>query len=408
MFNGLQQKLFGLSKVAGAEFVLLPEGKLLINIAVISLNNNRIKVEHTARGIEDIKKIGEFVPADVPLVISVTGRGVIHRKVSGAGNESNTDLLNLVLPNSKEQDFYLQKFYQDAQLFISVLRKEVLDNILKEINDTGNKVINIFLGPYVLSSCIHLFQINDHILVLKGNSVVWEGNKIAEVKSGAEQVDKQYKVGDQQIYLTEIIAFSSAFTVLLGSDFNGLEDAHIASGREEFRQMKLFKAGGASFLIIVFIGLLFNYLFYQNLKEENSKLSSEVMRYEGAIKETRELESRVKEKESFLKTAGWLELPKTSYYADDIASFVPYSVNLTELKINPLNQKLSKNNKKLYFSPDTLLLSGSCSSPVVLNPWIDEFKSKVWIEEIRNTGYVHDYKNKSGQFKFEAKLKHDN
>jgi hypothetical protein len=117
--------------------------------------------------------------------------------------------------------------------------------------------------------------------------------------------------------------------------------------------------------------------------------------------EMEKLSKEVKEKEAFLSGAGWLQSSSACYYADRIAATVPPSVKLTELSINPLDEKKSKEEKKQLFSTGSILIKGDCSRPTELNEWLDQIKLIDKINKARLVNYFYDNKENKGSFSIE-------
>jgi hypothetical protein len=279
--------------------------------------------------------------------------------------------------------------------------------VLYDIKLAGFYVINVNLGPFAVVGLLPLLDLQEGNLNFSTYSLIIDNSKLSDYKSGNEVSQRDFKIGDEKISSLQLIAFASAFSILFpNEDFTGLNNDTIIHEQVEFKNRKIFKVAGFSLLVFFFVLLLINYMFFSHYKEENEKLSMESSIYSGMIDEVTKLETVVAEKEYFLKGAGWLAIPKTSYYADRIAEDVPNSIKLTELKINPLNEKISKKGN-LVFRSDTIFISGTCISPTVLNPWMEKVKSMDWVESVSNIGYNHDAKNKVGNFKVELIIRNE-
>jgi Tfp pilus assembly protein PilN len=270
-------------------------------------------------------------------------------------------------------------------------------------------VIDGMTGPFICQTIIPFLPATIETLVA--------GNSIIKIKAGliedisvepGNSSDKEYQIGDDAISSRNLLAYSAALTFLLNDPGIVKTDSpSIKYQNEEFRGKNLFRLSGYSIIGMLLIVLLTNFFFYNYYKNENGRLSSEAASYQNILQEVTVLENKIKEKEGFMKRAGWLSSPKTSFYADDIAATIPSSIKLNSLKVNPVNTKNSRKERKQVFMSDTLLVSGSCVNATALNPWMNELKSKKWVQSLSHLNYSYDHKTSTGNFEIEIRVNHE-
>lgn len=405
MLKKLKEKITGFSKCAGVEAILLGDA-VCYNFILLEKKGSLISVLEKKENLSDINELKALIPKDTPVALAVNGRGILHRKLKEEGDEAY--LLSQILPDAKVQDFYIQKYISGSQLFASVIRKATADTVFKEFLDSGIAVINLSLGPFSVGSILPFMQTTEDTFKLGTYSLTVQAGLLTEFVSNPNPEAENYKIGEEELAGTYLIAYSSAVQLFFPAEVRTkVESAVIQHYSSELLAKKKFQLMGKGMLAFFFLIALLNYLLYSHLREDNSLLTESSNRYQQTLTEVTNLQKKIEEKEYFLKRAGWLSFPKASFYSDEIASTVPASVKLTALIVNPLNEKLSKKEKKQHFQSDTILVSGVCSSPVVLNPWMNELKSKDWIKGLTTVDYSFDHKKRTGSFELEIWIRNE-
>ena len=92
----------------------------------------------------------------IPVYISIGGKGIIHKKVKTDDYTKDQDLLNQVLPNASIKDFYLQKYFiSSTSCWVSVIRKDVLDALIINLEKLKLFGVQLYLGPFAIEHSIH-------------------------------------------------------------------------------------------------------------------------------------------------------------------------------------------------------------------------------------------------------------
>jgi Tfp pilus assembly protein PilN len=94
-----------------------------------------------------------------------------------------------------------------------------------------------------------------------------------------------------------------------------------------------------------------------------------------------------------------------SYYADRVAATIPDSVTLTNLNIYPALSKFSLGVKQWSFQQDTILLTGYCNDPTLLDTWIDQIKTIKNIKQSKINSYLNKKQGTAGIFTAEVLIK---
>src|SRR3546814_17368441 len=113
---------------------------------------------------------------DVPVAISINGKGIIHRMLPEDGVDENG--LKTVLPNAKAEDFYVQQTEWEGATWLSVARREVVDKIVEQVEQLGVAVVCVALGPLatlLFTNYLAGGQADDAILLGRHRFAVQQG-----------------------------------------------------------------------------------------------------------------------------------------------------------------------------------------------------------------------------------------
>jgi hypothetical protein len=402
MLAGIKRKFLGSGRVAGIELFFLPDGSYKISLVQLSLKKSLITFDK--RSAENFKSLDELKMAtdkNVPVSLILNGKGILTRKVFREKDEDDSTLLSQALPNAKISDFYLQK----KDNYVTVARRETVDEILSQLKAAGLSLISLSIGPLAGLSIIPFIKDAGNNIFFAGHEYFLDNGHLKDCKYNPAAEEKEITIGEERIPDRQAMAYAAAFQEILALDRAQVGDENIGQGAEEYKYKNLLK-----YLTIIISSTLialiaFNIFFSFYLDSQNRDLGSKQRGYQLMLNKLDSLEIQIKEKEKFLKESGWLEDSKISYFSDRIASTVPATVKLKEMAVNSLNDKASTTEKKLIFNNGTIILLGHCKEATVLNPWINKLKGFDWIREVKVHSYAYNEKNKEGDFNIQIGLR---
>ncbi|MCR6641076.1 MAG: hypothetical protein NVV82_19310 [Sporocytophaga sp.] len=405
MIEKLRQKLFGQKKVAGIEVVFSAEGKTAFNCVILSVNENLVQIEHKEEGIVDFESLKKLSLENIPLVLSVTGRGILHKKI----NDEYTDdahAFSQIFPNSKFADYYLQKTKaSNNQVYISLTRKDLIDQLLIRFKEIGYFATSLTLGPF---SVVDLYQLLSMELTewsFGSHEMVFAKGLVDAYKIKETNDNTDVKAGNESVPGNLLIAYSSAFLGIIESEGVRVDIEEVDSQRNEFEQKKKFKLIGFSMLAIFLTALSINTYLLTSYNQENQILTLKLGKLTDISSNLEGEEKDLRQKEVFLSQAGWLAPARASYYSDQIAALLPASITLTKMAKNPYNEKESRTQRKDIFDNGVLRVDGFCAKPTELNSWIKIVKGQEWVQDVHVEDYTFDSKTGSGNFIVKIEIK---
>ncbi len=397
---------------AGVEIILLPDEKYEINVVVLKKDKSILTTEKQYQGLTNFEELAKTVGTKLPIVLLLNGKGIIHKKVSINGNDTETSLLNKVLPNAKMNEFTIQQTdISSEQAFISIIRYDVLNEVIEELkkNKLGS-ISNCFLGSFVINGLLPFINeqlINSELLTVSNYQFQIREQQITDITI-VESADtsSSMQIGTDSVPQTLIFAFAAAFSYFTGNN-GGISNAEqVTHLIKEFNQRKRFEFFGVGLLVTTFVILIINFFVFNYYWNKNKDLNPQLVQNDAALKRYDLLKKEYDQKKELLEENGLLEDSRTSYYADQIVSCMPLSILLSDLSIHPLKKKkANEDGPELFFETKTITIAGRCQQSTELNNWMKELKKKTWLLNVKLSNYKKDNETDDGLFLIELKLK---
>jgi len=406
MLSLVKSWLKGIDKIAGLEIKISNDLTKEYRLVVIKNKNGKISVEQSQTCIDsgDLKK---YIQADTPIVLCITGKGVINRFTSNDQQENNP------LSGINVNEIISQKYETPTGHFSSLIRQETVKAILSEISSEGFFVISITLGAY---GTHHFLKITNSI---KQNKIEFDGNvlvvdekeELVEYFSDkiSSSSDQYYKIAEEDIKGEHLNAYSIANSYLFFEEAQ-LEYCKIAGftvleeQKDLFQSKILWKRKGLVVLAITLVVLVVNFMVFSNLNKHNNVNRTKLSAYQSKLKKLDSLEKYVAEKKILLNDGGLSDNFSVSQFCDALAASVPGDVQLKELSINPVNVSASRKEKDVVYEQKKVSIKGITKNMSSLNQWLKILETKTGIENLKMEEYHYDQSLSAGYFVLEGNI----
>ena len=402
MLNDVINKvLYGQSSY-GLEILINSNNSITYHLVKTEIRKSELDITEKIKG-EGVESLTEQEwNKDLPVYISIRGKGILQKKVSKNEGDEAYGLIRKALPNAKVDEFYHQINDLDAtSAWVGLVRKATLDELLSSIESLGVHIVGIELG-YValgkLSSIIDKdeFQIQDqHIQINDG--------LLVDVSSSPEVKNERLNLGGIQIESKFLVAFAASLN-FHGFEHNSINHPSIQLEKEEYKQHKLFKLGVKSALAFFLILLLANFFIFQNYNQQHAQLSGELAINSSLLDKLTNLRNEFDRNELFFKSTDLISSSKSSFYADQLAASKPDGIFWNKLDLNPALKKIKK-NEDVGFQIGRINIEGVTQKSALLNNWIDILKNKDWIKSIDIKDYRELENRRGGSFFIQIQLK---
>ena len=384
-------------KCAGIHINLLSANKYDISMLVLKKTKSTIEVEKTINKLSSIQEITNHITASIPVILSIGGRGIIHKEAEKENGEVNWLQL---FPNTQKKDFYSQSFdIADNNSYFSIIRKELVDNILQEFKMHKIFIVDFFLGPVSINQIIPFLN-SDKLKIPNYLIDINKDNKLIQnfkYTGSADDNEIDYFIENEKIQSDVLIPYANAISYYIGVENISTDIEKIEFEKKEFIYKQLVSILFFGFLGILFLILLINFILFDTYKNKKNGAAVQLAHNKELINRLEKLQKDLKVKEEIINNADILSSTKWSYYADRIAISLPSKISLTEMVINPLSKKVEPGNEVLFIK-NIIEISGKTSSSIYLNDWIKILNQEDWISDIEIINFTQENKYSAGEF----------
>lgn len=398
------QELISPKRIAGTELILSGTG-YEIYLTILKKDKSSIITESSKEGITSVEQLATHLPEKIAVYLSINGKGIIHKKLSPDPNDNDKNYLQAIFPNANPGDFYIQKTNtDDEQVFVSVIRKQTLDELLAQLKDKGIQAIDCYLGPFAINSVAAL--LNKEELNFQNHQLKFYDNAISDYQSLDALHEEPVTIGDETIKSSLLLSFATAFSYFLPSQSVSNNIESVATDKEEFKQKSLFEFSKWAMAIFFFVVFLANFFVFKHFLEKKNRLTTQLSVHQGNLDRYESLKRELGAKDSLIEKLGISKNSKTSYYSDQIALDMPSSILLNKLNVHPALKKNNPGEESFFeFKTESIHIEGSCSKSIEVNDWIKSIQQKKWVKEVEMSNYTQNKETGRGDFVLEVRKK---
>lgn len=392
---------------AGLEIVVLEAG-FSFNLVVLRKNKEALEVIAKHSGLDSVEEVKSHLPQTLPLNIMIRGKGVIHKMVQNQYIIDETRLVQAVMPNANQDEFYVDHTTAGQnQTLVSLIRKEHFNAILDPFISSGHFIVSACLGPFsmadLLINLIGMSESNAQLIQTGGYEIACNAGVIESIGKRTDAVS-QYRIGNEGLDSNSVSAFGLALKFHI-SDLEELPTltSAILHQRGEFVNKRLFQYTGIGMLAFFLTVLLVNVLSFTHYKNQYRELDTVSAAAIASLNQLRAMKAELELKEHLLASTGLSEAPRTSLHADRIAQTVPSTIELSLLSIGPLEKRITEDHKPL-FNQEQIVIAGKCQRTTDLNSWVKTLAGLPWVRDVSVTDFSGLGKGTSGEFELVLKL----
>ncbi len=398
--------LFSNKKFIGLSIDILEDETRLINYVCLKRRGKDLSIVDRKQNLQSIKELQGVFDSDSFVFLSINGKGIINKKIitNPAHLDTSQDkLVSLVLPNAITSDFYAQKFNSTNSFFVAVCRKNLVDNILSELEMVSCFPIKLCVGPYEINNILALIENNT--LNTNTYQIRVEGQEVHEIQklNAPESID--YTIEGEKINSSEILAFSAAIAGSLEQYDLANEFELIEANRKNISFGFQFKKKLVTSLLIVFGILLLNFLVYDFLftkLESSKKINRDVAQSQMASIKTQE---EFKQKKQFIVQKNWNANASISEIIELLSSSAPNGLTIKEINYQPENYKKTNATNSLKFQYKKVHVFGNVSNSNQLNSWMNLLVESRYFMDVSLQNYQLNTTGVGNVFNLEILLK---
>lgn len=386
-----------LDTVLGVELRFLPEDRIDCRFVLVSHQKDQVdsNKEHQFRG--NWVEVLQALPKQYPIALNITGKGLLNKNLPSLVGDDVEVLFHQAFPAVKQDDFYVQYGFGSTQALVSVMRKQMVDELLDKLSRAGLVVYSISFGAMVSSAIWpqlnsygrelqfdgHFFKLNEQREFLSyGNSEVY-------------QSEFPVKIGDTPINQQLILAYAAGFQLLFHEHLLPVRaDVYsVNAAFDKFIANSHLIKKAKYFLFFLFTALLGSFLLFAHYSEKNADLLASLGARTAGVDQEALLQKKVLENEALLARLNWNGGYNLGFLLSELGDSLPLELILTEVSVNEANS-----DQQILENTPLIKVSGIGTDPIRVNNWIFELKKKPWVKTITLLKFQQDNSQSQNQF----------
>ena len=354
-------------------------------ISALKTHRKEKKEIEDAQQFDTLEEVVKHYGKSAPFHLHVMGTGVLSRKIDSVPN-----YMEDLIISGNQYDFIFTSYDDKNTIAASFFRRQLIKTELEFLTEQKVHLLGITSGEIPLFTLLNDEEVKFEFVLGK------KEDKITEFKRLDEPTNRSVWQGEfftkTQLLAKALFSNNDA----KDENFTSSEALSFVKAQENFRQYSQFKTYGISLVGIILLSLVLNYFYQNNLNNTVAQLELDLSLSEDNLALLERLEQEKIRKEQLVQSAGVNSPRFLSYYLDEIGRTVPKEINLHELKVFPLSNKL-KNKHKVEVDQERISISGSTIGNEILDDWIEKMDRFEWIKSVELLGYL---KNEEGRADF--------
>lgn len=379
-FSGLN-KLISVSINLSSEFPELDGGSFV-------LSNGDVNFESD---INDFKKeeILKF-----PVVLTIEGKGVLHKFT-----ETSSDKIKLrnIIPNIKEEDFYINYTPNANGTWVSIVRKDVVSKILEDKGVSIDNIVDLYLGPTAIQWLTKMS--NELPSFVGGSELTYQNNQLQSIRKSSEGHLKNRLIFGADIEFNKHLSFIGAL-VSFSKKNSFHKNEFWTKNTSTLKDKKTFQNTLKLTLAILLLVFMGNMVFNQILNGTYNEKAALALKNTDLVNQSVALQEEEDLRKEFIEKLGLEVNPQFAVFSDEIGETVPQSIQLSRLIVNPLKKAIRK-KKLIEFKKEIIEIGGFCKSSQVCNEWVQELRTLNWVKKIELVEFKFN-KDNIGEFIIEV------
>lgn len=352
---------------------------------------------------EGIKELSSQLSKNLGCSLIINDTNVITKKVE-TNHKEPLKVVNMTFPNLDLSDFVYELILQEESHFVSICRKDYIENLLDNYKANGISIISISLGNTLITNIANF--INGDTIHTSNSVIQKDEQNILSIEPNTESQKHLYNINGIEVSNKHLLSFSAALSTLIQipqpkSNFESQKQLLFDS----FNQSKLFKQSVKLGLTTIFALLLINFLVFNHYFNKVESLQQTSQVNQEAKTRMLELDKKVSKSQKTVETMLSSSNSKTAFYLNEIIQTLPSSIQLSEVNYQPLTKRL-KASEPISNIKNTMVISGESGNSELFAYWVSDLESKEWIDKVETLDYS-DISTNISNFSIKLNLKND-
>jgi len=355
--------------------------KISYNALILKKTKTELNIElcETYNNFEDLTAV---LDKQFPIFLIVNNQNVLTKKIKNVFEEK--EAVAEAFPNLKIDAFYYEVLKTSDTCFVSICRKDVVENILKGYAGKQLNIIGFSLGNLVASQITTLVNLSN--IKTSNSTLTIADKKITDIVLSSDDTPTSYTINGLTVTHNTILPLAgiiSYYTNNRTTSSNFLETT--TALKQNFKQKRFFNIAFKTSLATLFALLLVSFLFFSYFSQKINTLNAELELNKTYKKTLVKLSDAVKKKERLVNDYSTAS-SKVSWYLDKIGSGIPASILLSDVQFQPLLKSIQE-DKSVLFNENTIFVKGKSKKSTDFTKWIHALEQQNWAKEVKIQEY---------------------
>lgn len=357
----------------------------VISYALILIQKKKFNIsilkKETFLNFEELTLI---LDTKIPIILNIDGKGILNKKID-FDNEQDVNWYK----NIKLETLHYTSSKIENVTFLSFTRKNLIDEWVAKFSILQFQVLDVYTGSFI---CSLLAKNIDKTSITTTQLIIhFEENNLVNFTRNENKEKKSYKIGDDILESNYLQLYASVIHFFIPIESIEKSNADVLNV-EEYTFQKAFNYLGIFMLGFYLILLLISYFGINHFSTKNAELNYRNVYSNQVFKKLDDLEKQKNNKLKILSETGLTSNNFLTFYAYEINKNTLSGIQLSELKVNPLEAEM-KMGKKVLLLNKAILISGQAQNEVVFNNWIENLKKMKWIKKFEISSIEINKKN---------------
>lgn len=401
MNKSIFQKYFKQKKVVCLEWLVDSTGIERLSFVELEEKHNKIYCIRGEYGKSNLEDILNLIPKDIPLILNITGKGVLHRGIQLFKDQQHP--AKLLFPNTNLDSFYVQHYQVLGKPYISIIRKQYVDDLIVRVEKEMYTVSGVTIGSFQVLELINTIEIErDEEIEIANHNFNWDPETQAYLHK-VSMNKKEHKhhvleIKGQNISVFLLAQYGAGCNYLTGRKDFFLHIKHVELKLKELKYKGIFKKSIVTgFILFFLIGIPLVIQFYnyrntlnsytlhqpENLKLQIDSLQSHLVYTKNVLK------GLLRDQESNFRM---------SYLTDRILSCMPIQIQLSSFEVFPKDLTMSRKNQKPFHDHDRITIVGKSKNINLVQTWINDVEKLSFCSKAEILTFKYDERTETGNF----------
>lgn len=323
----------------------------------------------------DLNEVVSHFGKNKPYHLHILGTGVLSRKI-----ESNNAYQQDLIMNGNPNEFLFTTYDDGQSMAVSFCRKAVIADHLKQFKEEKWSLYGLSCGYSPICGILEDESIKTEFEIEVKNDQLVSFNRAETPK---ERVTWRSEFWTTKNLIAEAIRVNKSAEKKWLVD--GEEDGEAA--RENVHQYNQFKTLGIGIVGTIFLALVINYFYQNNLNDQVAQLELDLSVHSENLSMLDRLSQEKIRKEQLINNAGVNASSFLSFYMDKIGESVPKSITLSDMTVFPVVGKL-KEKQRVEVDQQHIWIAGITKDNEILDDWIERMDRFSWLKSVELLNYL--------------------